>query len=39
MYQVSWSFGLWCLVVRATGNTYYSESLGDVLTLVEQPLC
>lgn len=39
MYQVSWSYGLWCIKIRATGTAYYGKSLGDVLTLVEQPLC
>jgi hypothetical protein len=38
MYGVSYSQGLWSLVVRATGNVYYADKLSNILSLVEQPL-
>lgn len=38
MYGISYSAGLWSLVVRATGNVYYADSLSSILSLVEQPL-
>lgn len=37
MYGVSYSDGLWCLTIRATGNAYYGVELSHVLSQVERP--